>query len=227
MLEWIGLTIVKRYLSKNPLLKVEDVHSDSRFFDKGIDLILRNPEGSTVSVDLKADSYYGSSPDRKIRGLCNPDSGVILLETISQLQFERERTTDPNGTLPTKRRPDVPGWFFTSKADEVYYYYVAVLNSRSDLSPLYEEYAKNVRSGESVAAVEDRLMRNLKVERDLLVSYRIAEARNWYNTAAEKAFAGYAGAVNPNYVTVSRRARREEFIAGVRATIHESIFSKI
>ena len=26
-------------------------------------------------------------------------------------------------------RPDVPGWFFTSTADEVYYYFLAILNT--------------------------------------------------------------------------------------------------
>jgi len=50
----------------------------------GTDLILHQPNNTTTTIDLKVDSYYGSDPNRKIRGLCNPDSGYILLETISQ-----------------------------------------------------------------------------------------------------------------------------------------------
>ena len=84
-LEWIGLTIVKRYFSSAISSdRVEDVHSDPAYFQKGIDLILHHPNSSTTAIDLKVDSYYGSDPNRKIRGLCNPDSGYILLETISQ-----------------------------------------------------------------------------------------------------------------------------------------------
>ena len=77
----------------------------------GIDLILHHPNNTTTTIDLKVDSYYGSDPNRKIRGLCNPDSGYILLETISQLQFDRERQANKNGTLRARSRPDVPGWF--------------------------------------------------------------------------------------------------------------------
>ena len=77
----------------------------------GIDLILHQPNNTTTTIDLKVDSHYGSDPNRKIRGLCNPDNGYILLETISQLQFDRERQANKNGTLRARSRPDVPGWF--------------------------------------------------------------------------------------------------------------------
>ena len=43
----------------------------------GTDLILHQPNNTTTTIDLKVDSYYGSDPDRKIRGLCNPDSGYL------------------------------------------------------------------------------------------------------------------------------------------------------
>ncbi len=145
-LEWIGLTIVKRYRSQTTSDKVEDVHSDPAHYQKGIDLILHHPSSSTTTIDLRVDSYYGSDPSRKIRGLCNPDSGYILLETISQLQFDRERQTDNNGTLRARNRPDAPGWFYTSKADEVYYYVLAILNATTELRPLYSEYLELTRT---------------------------------------------------------------------------------
>src|SRR6267143_5244685 len=108
---------------------LRDVHSNPEFYDKGIDLILNQPNAQKKTIDLKVDSYIGSDPSRKIRGLCNPDSGFILLETISKLQYDRSRKVSTNGTLPVRQKADVPGWFFTSSADEVYYYFLALLNT--------------------------------------------------------------------------------------------------
>lgn len=226
-LEWIGLTIVKKCLSSASSDRVEDVHSDPAYFQKGIDLIAHHRNGSTTTIDLKVDSYYGSDPERKIRGLCNPDSGYILLETISQLQFDRERQPDNHGTLRVQNRPDVPGWFFTSTADEVYYYFLAILSSTSELKPLYSEYLELVRTRSSTHELEEKLLRKLKIDRDLLIAYRLDEARSWYETAPRDAFAGYGGAVNPSYITVSRRALRDRFVSEVPAKNHGSLFSKL
>lgn len=226
-LEWIGLSIVKRYISSTTSDKVEDVHSDPAYFQKGIDLILHHSNSSTTTIDLKVDSYYGSDPERKIRGLCNPDSGYILLETISQLQFDRERHANNNGTLRVRNRPDVPGWFFTSTADEVYYYFLAILSSTSELRPLYSEYLELIRTRSPTHELETKLLKTLKIDRDLLISYRLDKARSWYETAPRDAFAGYGGAVNPSYITVSRRALRDRFVSDVPAKNYGSLFSKL
>lgn len=66
-LEWVGLTIVKKYLSKITSDKMEDVHDNPNYFQKGIDLLLRHANGTTTTIDLKVDSYYGSDRNRKIR----------------------------------------------------------------------------------------------------------------------------------------------------------------
>jgi hypothetical protein len=223
MLEWIGLTIVKKYLSTISADKLEDVHSNPNYFTKGIDLILHHQSGSTTTLDLKVDSYYGSDPDRKIRGLCNPDSHYILLETISQLQYERETTPD-QGTLRTRNRPDVPGWFFTGSADEVYYYFLAILSTPSDLRPFYSEYLELLRTRNSTQQLEAKLLSSLRTDQDLLITYRLDKARIWYKTAPPDAFAGYAPAPNPAYITLSRRAHRDRFITDVPANSHGSIF---
>ena len=159
-LEWIGLTIVKRYLSSTTSDRVEDVHSHPDYFQKGIDLILHHPNSTTTTIDLKVDSYYGSDPNRKIRGLCNPDSGYILLETISQLQFDRERHVDNSGTLRTRNRPDAPGWFYTSKADQVHYYFPAILNTTTKLKRLHDEYLELIRTRSSTQQLEEKLLRS-------------------------------------------------------------------
>src|SRR5947209_3882402 len=135
------MTVVQRYLTRDKDSRdLRDVHSNPEFYRNGIDRILKLPNVQKRTIDPKVDSYIGSDPSRKIRGLCNPDSGFILLETISQLQYDRSRKISPNGTLLVSQKADVPGWFFTSSADEVYYYFLALLNTEDQLNPIYAEY---------------------------------------------------------------------------------------
>jgi hypothetical protein len=223
-LEWFGLTILKRYLAREGTgSKVEDVHDDSQYFSKGIDLILHDATNGTRTIDIKVDSYYGSDPKRRIRGLCNPDSGFILLETISQLQYDRKTDPGSGGTLPVRIKADVPGWFFTEQADEVFYYYLALLNDESELNPIYAEYVKLVNSSQSPVGVENELLRHLKVDRDLLVTFRLDEARTWYESAPSSAFRGFAAAPNPTYLTLSRRAYRDNFVSNGPGKSHGPI----
>ena len=219
------MTVVKRYLTKDKDSRdLRDVHSNPEFYDKGIDLVLNLPNTQKKTTDLKVDSYIGSDPSRKIRGLCNPDSGFILLETISQLQYDRSRKVSTSGTLPVRQKADVPGWFFTSSADEVYYYFLALLNTETQLNPLYSEYVELVKGNQPTEEVENRLLRELRVDRDLLVSFSLSEARAWYDTVLETAFHGYAPAPNPSYLTLSKRVKRDAFISNGIGKSHGSIF---
>jgi len=227
-LKWFGMTIVKRYLTRGKDSRdLRDVHSNPEFYDKDIDLVLNLPNAQKRTIDLKVDSYYGSDPSRKIRDLCNPDSGFILLETISQLQYDRSRKVSTNGTLPVRQKADVPGWFFTSSADEVYYYFLALLNTETQLNPFYSEYVELAKSDQPTDEVENRLLRELRVDRDLLVSFSLSEARAWYDTAPETVFHGYAPAPNPSYLTLSKRVKRDVFVSNGIGKSHGSIFSLV
>lgn len=197
-LELVGLAILKRFLLlEDPDSNVRDVHSERKYFPTGIDLFWDRPDG-TVTIDLKTDSYFGST-DKKTRGLCNPDSGAILIEIISQLRYDR-------------RLADAEGWFFTSDADFIYYYFIALFNESQDLTPLFREYRVLERSGENTRELEERLIRTLKVDRDLLITYDLKETRRWYDGAPEDIFSQFVGASNPGYVTVSRRVDRSRFV---------------
>ncbi|HZY93748.1 MAG TPA: hypothetical protein VFE98_02675 [Candidatus Bathyarchaeia archaeon] len=227
-LEWFGLTILKRYLNREgSRIRVEDVHNNPQYFSKGIDFILHDENYETTSIDVKVDSYYGSDPNRKIRGLCNPDSGFILLETISQLQYDRTKDPKSESLIPSGGRRDVPGWFFTGQADEIYYYYIALLNDERELNPIYADYAKLARTNTSTLEIENKLLRSLRVERDLLVSFGMEEARKWYESAPTTAFQGFAAAPNPTYLTLSRRAHRENFISNGPGKSHGPIFPTV
>jgi hypothetical protein len=195
-LEWFGLAVIKRYLQRTA--PVRDVHYRAEYFSKGIDLIVEGAH--SYSIDLKVDSYIGSDPARKIRGFCNPDSGMILIETMSQLQYDRTKD-------------DVEGWFFTSKADQIFYYYLALLNEPAELNTIYSNYREALKANAEIDSIEGQLIKSLKVDNDLLVAYNLAEARKWYFDVGSQLQVSWSGASNPTYVTVSRRIPREAFLA--------------
>ncbi len=126
-----------------------------------------------------------------------------------------------------RHRPDVPGWFYTSTADEVFYYFLVILSTTAELRPLYSEYSNLVRTGRPTEELEAKLLGALKVDRDLLITYRLDQARAWYENASTGAFAGFAPASNPTYVTISRGAHRDRFIREVPAKSHLSDFASL
>jgi hypothetical protein len=216
-LEWVGLTIVKSWLqAEAPDLVIDDVHNDRDWFDKGIDLVLKYPD-HTESVDLKVDSYYGTDESKKTRGFYNRDSGALILETTSQLRYDR---TD------LERHPDVPGWFFTSQADQIYYYFIAILTPPLILKDILARRRVLDGAGGGADVIDHELLSKLEVERDLLVSYPLKGARAWFKSAPEEAFEGWAGAGNPRYVTVSKRLKRDYLLQSGLGVSHGPIFQK-
>lgn len=214
-LELVGLAIVKRFLMlKEPQSTVQDVHSVREYFPSGIDLIWNRPH-ERITIDLKTDSYIGSTA-QKTRGLCNPDSGAILIEVTSQLHYDR-RLADK----------DEPGWFFTSQADYIYYYFIALLNRPKELTPFFKEYRQLEKSGEDTQILEERLIRTLDVDKDLLITYSLNEARQWYEREPEDVFLQWVGAANPEYVTVSRRVDRERFVKEGPGNLIGAIYDRV
>ena len=198
--ELVGLAILKRYWKlEHPDWVVEDVHDERAYFPRGIDFLLKAPEAQrATSTDVKVDTYIGSDPNRRVPGLCNPNSGFLLIETLSQLQYDRRKT-------------DVSGWFYTSEADEIHYYYLALLNERKELSPFFSEIKDRTLKGLKYEDVEEAMIRTLRVDQDLLLTYNLKETRAWFDRAPAEALIGYSGAPNPTYVTVSVRVNRGHF----------------
>ena len=124
-------------------------------------------------------------------------------------------------------RPYASRWFYTSTADEVYYYFLALLNTTAELRPLYAEYLELVRAQRPTLGLDEKLLSSLKIDRDLLITYPLDKARAWYETASRDAFAGYAPAANPTYITISVRAHRDRFVSELLAKSHGSIFNTL
>ncbi len=150
--------------------------------------------------------------------------------TANNLKLKHARTQGYRAntwTLRVPNRPDLPVWFFTSTADQVYYYFLAILSTASELGPSYSEFLEFVRVRGLYWRAWGEAIRGLKVGHDLLITYRLDKAHAWYENAFPDAFAGWAGAVNPTYITLSRRAHRGRFVSGVPAESYGSIFSKL
>ncbi len=103
---------------------------------------------------------------------------------------------------PTLTAPSRPATGQTSQdgstptpADQAYYYFLAILNTTAELRPLYSEYLELLRRRSSTQQLEQILSRSLKVDRDLLITHRLDQARAWYEPSPPDAIAGYAGVV--------------------------------
>ena len=144
-LEFAGLSILKRWLRGQPgIVGLEDVHADPEWFDKGVDLLVTRTNG-TQKIDVKVDSYYGADENLEKVGWYHRDSGALLIETVSQLQYDRDHLD---------KRPDQDGWFFTTTSDEIYQYYLPVLGPYDELRNLVKRanlLAKSVSEYPSVA----------------------------------------------------------------------------
>ena len=62
-LKWFGMTVVKRYLTRDKDSRdLRDVHSNPEFYDKDIDLVLNLPNAQKRTIDLKVDGTLGTPP---------------------------------------------------------------------------------------------------------------------------------------------------------------------
>ena len=84
-----------------------------------------------------------------------------------------------------------------------------------------------VRAQRPTLGLDEKLLSSLKIDRDLLITYPLDKARAWYETASRDAFAGYAPAANPTYITISVRAHRDRFVSELPAESHGPIFNTL
>lgn len=122
----------------------------------GVDLVY-SAGGQLVRIKVKPDPYFGTDPakvtDRSLT-FYRPDAGHYAFESISN-HMTRE-----------------PGWMFSSDADQIYYYYLALSQSEQEIAALSAE-PDGVFFGE------------LKVERDELHILPMKGVRHWFEANYE------------------------------------------
>ncbi len=168
LLHAVADRIVGRYLSALPDTQVVPSPEGSAA-GRGADLVYVS-NGVRRVVKVKPDAYFGTDPakiaDRSL-SFYRQDAGLIALQAVAD-----SSTRDP-------------GWIYTSEADEVFYYYLAISQSEDEVRALFAEPDESFFAG-------------LKVDRDDLLVLPLAPARAWFAERAERypsrpvAFEGYS-----------------------------------
>jgi|GEM_PF-832483 len=123
----------------------------------GIDLRYRFL-GRTVTVKVKADSYFGRDPskiaDRDLL-FYRPEEGSYAFEAISHA-VTRE-----------------PGWMFLSEAEELFYYLCALSQTETEVAAL-------------MAEPDEVFFSELRVDRDELRVLPMLQTRDWFEEHFEE-----------------------------------------
>lgn len=192
--EWIALVFLQRFVQEMYNHEWQDVHDDHAPSVRDIDFYMDG-----VSADLKADSYFAhfrrdETPSRYKKR----DSGNLALETIST-DYSRVWMDD------TKCDPEQPnmklGWMHTSRAQELWYYFITLDNPQEELDALAE-----MRTPQNELQRQQRLLDCAVIHRDELFVIPAAPLKDWFwdNYSAF----GRRSAPNPNYFTWIRQVPR-------------------
>ncbi|MDZ4180238.1 MAG: hypothetical protein U1E29_13575 [Coriobacteriia bacterium] len=122
----------------------------------GVDLVYA-AGGKAVRAKVKPDPYFGTDPagvaDRALT-FYRPNAGHYAFESISN-HLTRE-----------------PGWIFSSDADDLYYYYLAIRQTEAEVTALYR-------------GPDEVFFGELAVERDELHVISMSELRRWFEAHYE------------------------------------------
>lgn len=124
---------------------------------EGIDLYY-TAAGRRLGVKVKADSYYGVDPSKIA------DRDLVYYRTSTD-SYGLEMIADAS----TRQ----PGWVQCSRADELYYYSVALGQTEEEIAALMEE-------------PDEVFFSELRVERDDLRVVPMAGLRDWFDKSAER-----------------------------------------
>ncbi|MCL5888318.1 MAG: hypothetical protein M1617_08580 [Actinobacteria bacterium] len=117
----------------------------------GIDLAY-SAGGRVVTVKVKPDPYFGTNPmkiQERALAFYRPDAGHYAFEAISN-SLTRE-----------------PGWMFSSSADQLFYYFIALDQTEHEVAALYAES-------------DEIFFSELRVERDELRILPMDKLRSWF-----------------------------------------------
>jgi len=156
LLQSAAVRILRRYLERAGFADVQRA-TGHEVVGKNIDLVYTTG-GSTRRVKVKADPYYGTDQheigDRALT-FYRGDVGSFALEAVSNA-LTRE-----------------PGWMFSSDADELFYYYLAIGQPEDEVAALMNES-------------DDIFFSELKVMGDDLRILPMKATRSWFEGSFEK-----------------------------------------
>ena len=138
--EWVGLVFLQRYFEEMSGHKWSDVHNNHAPEIKDIDFYVDD-----VSVDLKADTYFANlRMGEQASQYKKRNSGNLALETIST-DFHQSWHNDlePDPAQPRM----VMGWMHTSRAQQIWYYFLTLDNPPQELNVLADGRTSESEAG--------------------------------------------------------------------------------
>jgi hypothetical protein len=187
LLQAVAERIIGRYLASQPGVEVAPVSEYYSLGGRGADLTYTT-RGESRTVKVKPDPYFGTDPtkaaDRDL-SFYREDARCCALQAIAD-----SSTRDP-------------GWVFTSDADEIFYYYLAIAQPEDEVRAIFAED-------------DEQFFSRLKVERDDLLVLPMAGTRAWLAERVERypsrpvALGGYSA-----WYRLVPRAEIESAVAGV------------
>lgn len=166
--EWIALVFLQRCVQEMYGHEWQDIHNNHAPAVKDIDFYVDG-----VSADLKADTYFAQlKPGEASTRYKKRDSGNLALETIST-DFSRVWSDDirPDPNQPTMKM----GWMHTSRAQELWYYFITLDNSEQELDALADG-----RTPENEAERQWRLLECARIHRDELLVLPTGPLKEWF-----------------------------------------------
>jgi hypothetical protein len=158
LLEAVAERVLARYLRRagaTGVMVVDQKTDPARM--SGVDLVYTRA-GSSTRVKVKADPYFGTDP-HKIA-----DQGLLFYRGIADsYAFE----------IISHHVTRDPGWIYSSTADELFYYFVALSQTEEDVAALMGE-------------ADEVFFSELAVERDELHIIPMAPLKAWFETHHER-----------------------------------------
>jgi hypothetical protein len=149
LLHAVAVRIIVTYLQLNGRVDVR-ANDESAIAARGdkVDITYMTPSGKH-SIKVKSDPYIGDDPSKasdRMRSFYRSDAKAYALETVG-----------------ANRQP---GWLFSSAADDLYYYYLAIDQTEDEVETLFRE-------------PDPVFFSTLRVAKDDLHIIPLAELRAW------------------------------------------------
>ena len=151
LLQAVAERVLARYLALSPGTEVAPVAEPDSLRRRGIDLAYV-AQGERRTAKVKPDVYFGtdlSKIDDRSLTFYRQNAGRCALQVIA------DSVTHDSG------------WVFTSEADELFYYYVAILQDEAEVRELLSED-------------DEHFFSHLQVERDDLLVLPMGRVRAWF-----------------------------------------------
>lgn len=157
LLQGVAERIIAAHLRRSGVREVEVVSGFEALGGHGVDIIF-SQDGVRRQIKVKPDPYFGTDPAK-----INDRARVFYRANADAYAFEAVANTATRA----------PGWVFSSPADEIYYYRIALTQQEDEIAALMGE-------------PDEVFFSELNVERDDLLIMDMAAVRLWFEVHFEE-----------------------------------------